>query len=273
MHGGHALHGSGLTGGVAASLSAAVLMAVVVPAYTFFVIRTRLAVHDAAAVAATYGSVSAVTFITAGAFLTHAGIGFGGHMVAALALMESPAIVVGVLLLRVFGPARGPGAAGLGHVLRDACFNGSVVLILGSLVIGYVSGEKGWVSMAPFTDGIFKGMLSFFLLDMGLVAARRWRDLHSHGWWLPVFSVAAPLVNAMIAIGLARVLALPVGDALLFAVLSASASYIAVPAALRLTIPEANPTLYVSMALAFTFPFNIVVGLPLYLSIIRLLWS
>lgn len=273
MHGGHALHASGITSQVATTLGAAVVMSVAVPFYSFLVLRTRLAVPDAAAVAATYGSVSAVTFITAGAFLTQAGVEFGGHMVAALALMESPAIVVGVLLVRRFGPAGHRPRAGFGHLVRDACFNGSVLLILGSVAIGYATGEKGWTAVSPFAQGIFSGMLSFFLLDMGLVAARRWQDLRSQGWWLPAFSIGAPLIDATIAIALARVLALPVGDALMFTVLCASASYIAVPAALRLAIPEANPTIYVSMALALTFPFNIVVGLPLYLSVIRLLWS
>ncbi len=273
VHGGHALHESGVTTGVLLSLGAAVLMAVVVPVYSFFLLRLKLDVHNAAAVAATYGSVSAVTFITAGAYLRSAGLEFGGHMVAALALMESPAIVVGVLLLRTFDDGRGEPRAHVGHLVREAFVNGSVLLILGSLVIGYVSGDEGWTAVAPFADGIFKGMLSFFLLDMGLVAARRLRDLRAAGWWLPVFGVAAPLANAAAGIGLAALLGFTPGDAIMFAVLCASASYIAVPAAVRLAIPEANPTLYVSMALAITFPFNIVIGLPLYLGVVRALWG
>ncbi|MCU0256808.1 MAG: sodium-dependent bicarbonate transport family permease, partial [Vicinamibacterales bacterium] len=211
-------------------------------------------------------------FITAGAYLRSAGLEFGGHMVAAMALMESPAIVVGVLLVRAYAPAQGESRAAIGHLVREAFVNGSVLLILGSLVIGYASGDDGWTDVAPFTDGIFKGMLSFFLLDMGLVAARRLRDLRQAGWFLPAFGVAAPLLNAAVAIGLAGLLGFAPGDALMFAVLCASASYIAVPAAVRLAIPEANPTLYVSMALAVTFPFNIVVGLPLYLGVIRATW-
>lgn len=272
-HGGHALHASGITPGVLETLGASMVMAVLVPVAAFFVLRLRLPVHDAAAVAATYGSVSAVTFITAGAFLRTAGVEFGGHMVAAMALMESPAIVVGVLLMRTFGTPSGEGRAPLGHLVREAFVNGSVLLILGSLVIGYVSGDKGWAAISPFTDDIFKGMLSFFLLDMGLVAARRLRDVRAFGWWLPGFAVGAPLVNAAAAIGVAAALGFSQGDALMFAVLCASASYIAVPAAVRLAIPEANPSLYVSMALAITFPFNIVIGLPLYLGVIRLVWG
>lgn len=270
VHGGHALHGSGISASVLLSLGASVLMALVVPLYVFFLLRLKLGVHDAAALAATYGSVSAVTFITAGAYLRAAGLEFGGHMVAALALMESPAIVVGVLLVRTFGG--GDSRVGIGHLVREALVNGSVLLILGSLAIGYVSGDDGWEAVAPFADGIFKGMLSFFLLDMGLVAARRLGDLRSAGWWLPAFGVGVPLLNAALGIGLAALLGLTVGDALMFTVLCASASYIAVPAAVRMAIPEANPTLYVSMALAVTFPFNIVIGLPLYLLAIRALW-
>lgn len=273
VHGGHALHESGITPAVLISLGAAIVMAMVVPVYSFFLLRLRLDVHNAAAVAATYGSVSAVTFITAGAYLRSAGLEFGGHMVAAMALMESPAIVVGVLLLRAFDEAGGEPRASVGHLIREALVNGSVLLILGSLVIGYISGDEGWTAISPFADGIFKGMLSFFLLDMGLVAARRLRDLRAAGWWLPAFGIGAPLLNAAVGIGLAALLGFAEGDALMFAVLCASASYIAVPAAVRLAIPEANPTIYVSMALAITFPFNIVVGLPLYLGAIRALWG
>ena len=161
----------------------------------------------------------------------------------------------------------------MSHLARDACFNGSVLLILGSLVIGYVTGDSGWEAVAPFADGIFKGMLSFFLLDMGIVAARRIGDLRTAGVWLPAFAVGVPVVNAAIGITLAAWLGFSQGDALMFSVLCGSASYIAVPAAMRLAIPEANPSLYVPMALGITFPFNIIVGLPLYMAVIRALWS
>ena len=273
LHGGHELHASGFDAHVGAGLGAAVLMALLVPVYTFYLLRLKLDVHNAAAIAATYGSVSAVTFVTAGALLQNAGIPFGGHLVAALALMESPAIIVGVLLMRLHLPRRSRGPLGLSHLVRDACFNGSVLLIVGSLVIGLLSGDRGWEGVAPFADGIFKGMLSFFLLDMGIVAARRLGDLRAAGLWLPVFAVVVPLVNAGLGITLAAWLGFSQGDALMFSVLCASASYIAVPAAMRLAVPEANPSLYVPMALGITFPFNIIVGLPLYSAVIRALWS
>lgn len=264
MHGGHALSEAGIGWTVAGSLGAAMLLAVVVPVVAFYLLRRRLDVHNAAALAATYGSVSAVTFVTAGAFLDSLRIPWGGHMVAALALMESPAIVVGVLLRRVSLARSGAAAEPLGRLLRESCFNGSVVLIVGSLLIGLATGARGWQAVGPFVDGIFEGMLSFFLLDMGLLAARRARDLRGLGAFLPSFAVGLPLVSATLALGLSAGLGLATGDAIMLLVLAASASYIAVPAAMRLAVPEANPSLYVSMALAVTFPFNILVGLPLY---------
>lgn len=272
LHGGHALSESGVTLPVVASLGAAALLAVVVPVYCFVLLRRRLPLPDAAAIAAAYGSVSAVTFVAATAFLQSSGIPFGGHMVAALALMESPAIVIGVLLLRRSAPAASV-RGGLGAILRDACFNGSVVLVVGSLVIGFITGDRGWAEMDPFAHDIFKGMLALFLLDMGLVAARRFRDLRAVGAFLPAFALGVPLVNAALALVLARLLGLGEGDALLLTVLAASASYIAVPAAMRLAVPDANPSYYVSMALAVTFPFNLVIGIPTYLFVIRWWWG
>lgn len=269
--GGVELGHSGLTGQVATALLAAVLMASIVPVWTYFVLRRRLPVGDAAAIAATYGSISAVTFITAAAFLQMLEIPYGGHLVAAMALMESPAIVIGVLFYRWFGSAGG--RLEWRELGRDAFLNGSVFLIMGSLVIGIVSGKSGAEALAPFTDEIFKGMLCFFLLDMGLVAARRIHELRRAGWFIVAFALLVPIVNAGLGIALARIAGMNVGDALLFTVLCASASYIAVPAAMRLAVPEANPSLYVSMSLGITFPFNIIAGIPAYLAIIESLWS
>ena len=272
FHGGHALAGSGVTATVVSALGAALIMACLVPLYSFFVLRLQVDVPNAAAIAATYGSISAVTFVTAGAFLEQLGIPYGGHMVAAMALMEAPAIVIGVLLVRVFAPQKPQESMRLGSLVYEACVNGSVLLILGSLVIGALTGDRGWATMSPFVDGIFRGMLAFFLLDMGILAARRVRDLRRVGWFLPAFAIGVPLVSAALALGIAALLGLPAGDAILLVVLCASASYIAVPAAMRLAIPEANPSLYVSMALGITFPFNIVIGLPLYSWIVRTSW-
>jgi hypothetical protein len=254
------------------TLLAAVVMACIVPVYSFFILKFRLDLYNAAAIAATYGSISAVTFITAGSFLTELGIDFSGYMVAALALMESPAIIVGLLLVKLFASNKEEESFSWSEVLQEAFLNSSVFLLVGSLIIGVLSGEKGWKVEEPFTQGIFYGVLTFFLLDMGLVAAGRIKDLGKTGSFLISFSILTPIANATVGILLAKLIGMPQGNALLFSVLCASASYIAVPAAMRLTLPEANPSLYVTAALALTFPFNIIVGIPLYLYGIELLW-
>ncbi|NHC35888.1 sodium-dependent bicarbonate transport family permease [Scytonema millei] len=271
--GGNELVKSGVSQEVILTLLAAVMMACIVPIYTFFILKVKLDLYNAAAIAATYGSISAVTFITAGSFLTELGIDFSGYMVAALALMESPAIIVGLLLVKLFAIDKEDGDFSWSEVLQEAFLNSSVFLLVGSLIIGAVSGEKGWKVEEPFTQGIFYGVLTFFLLDMGLVAAGRIKDLGKTGTFLISFSILIPIVNAAIGILLAKAIGMPQGNALLFSVLCASASYIAVPAAMRMTLPEANPSLYVTAALALTFPFNIIVGIPLYLYGINLLWG
>lgn len=270
--GGVELHKSGLTPQVTWTLLAAVLMAVVVPVWTFFILRRQLDIPNAAAVAATYGSVSAVTFIAATAFLSQLNLPFGGHMVAAMALMESPAIIVGIALARWLGQKDGT-AFSWPHLVRDAFANGSVLVLCGALVIGLLTGASGEKALSPFTSDIFRGMLCLFLLDMGLVSARRLGGIRQLGVFPVAFATLVPLVNAAAAIAIAHFLGLNRGDALLFSVLCASASYIAVPAAMRLAVPEANPGVYVTMALALTFPFNIIIGLPLYLSVINHFWS
>ncbi|MBC8008950.1 MAG: sodium-dependent bicarbonate transport family permease [Burkholderiales bacterium] len=261
--GGAALAESGFGGSVAPTLLAAVLASALVPLWTFFVLRRRLGPADAAGVSATYGSVSAVTFLTAASFLDARGIPYSGHMVAAMSLMESPAIVVAVLLARHYGENRRAGVDWR-HLGRDAFLNGSVFLLLGSLLAGWICGPARGASFMPFIQTAFPGMLAFFLLDMGIVAARRCGELRRVGWTAATFALCAPLLNAVLGLGLSALLGLPSGDALLLVVLCASASYIAVPAALRVALPEANPGLYVTLSLAVTFPFNIVVGLPLY---------
>jgi uncharacterized protein len=279
--GGVELVKSGIGQEVLLTLLAASLMACIVPLYTFFILKLKFDLYNAAAIAATYGSISAVTFITAGSFLGQLGIDYGGYMVAALALMESPAIIVGLILLKL-------ATADLAivddskvtqrdldwsEVLKEAFLNSSVFLLVGSLLIGVMTGERGWQVLSPFSQDMFYGVLAFFLLDMGLVAAKRLKDLQKTGTFLISFALLIPIVNAAIGLLIAKLIGLPQGDALLFCVLCASASYIAVPAAMRLTVPEANPSLYVSAALVITFPFNIIVGIPLYLYCINLLWS
>jgi uncharacterized protein len=300
--GGHELHESGLSPIIISTLLAAVFMASIVPVYSFFILRIRLDDFNAGAIAATYGSISAVTFITASSFLDKLEIAYGGHMVAALALMESPAIVVGLILVRL-STAKQPDLdlekineetakqtdldiekpnvkteeteyqeTSWSEVLREAFLNGSVLLLIGSLITGVLTGGDGWKKVDLFVEkDLFYGALMFFLLDMGLVAARRIQDLRKTGMFLIGFAILMPLANAFLGILLAKAVGMGVGNALLFAVLCASASYIAVPAAMRMTVPEANPSLYVSMALAITFPFNIIVGIPIYLQTIKLL--
>jgi uncharacterized protein len=269
--GGVELVKSGITQEVILTLFAAMLMACIVPFYTFFILRLKLDAYDSAAIAATYGSISAVTFITASAFLNGLGINFDGYMVAALALMESPAIIVGLILVNLFTVDE-TREFSWAEVLKEAFLNSSVFLLVGSLLIGVLTGERGWHALEPFTQEMFYGVLTFFLLDMGLVAAKRIKDLQKTGLFLISFAILIPILNAGIGLLIARFINMPQGDALLFSVLCASASYIAVPAAMRMTVPEANPSLYVSTALAVTFPFNIIVGIPLYLYGIDLLW-
>ena len=300
LHGGVELANSELTGSVVGLLLAAVVLASVVPVWTFFLLRWKLDAANAAAMAATYGSISAVTFITANNFLTtldapDPAYTPGGYMVAAMALMESPAIVVGVLLARWYttpptvpGPrpmassspsppaaAEAPRRGGVdwGELFREAFLNGAVVVLVGSLVIGTAIGDDGWESIKPFAYLPFKGVLCLFLLDMGLVAARKLGDLKKAGPGLIAFAIVSAPVHAALGIVTAWLLGAGQGDALLLATLAGSASYIAVPAAMRLAVPEANPGIYVTMSLAVTFPFNITVGIPLYMAAINLLWG
>lgn len=277
--GGHELLEGGFSSEIISTLLAAIFMASIVPVYSFFILRVKLDNYNAAAIAATYGSISAVTFITASSLLDKLQINYGGHMVAALALMESPAIVVGLILVRVFTAKSAENTeeqntekTSWTEVLREAFLNGSVLLLIGSLITGILTGSTGWGKVHLFVEkDLFYGALMFFLLDMGLVAARRIRDLSQTGFFLIGFAILMPIANALIGIVLAKMIGMGEGNALLFAVLCASASYIAVPAAMRMTVPEANPSLYVSMALAITFPFNIIIGIPFYLQTIKLL--
>ena len=272
--GGLELQHSGISGPVLPTISAAMLMSLLVPVYSFAVLRLRFDGFNAAAIAATYGSISAVTFITAESFLDTQQLPHDGFMVAALALMESPAIIVGLLLVKLAAPKGNEGSHPFSwrQVLHEALLNGSVYLLVGSLVVGFLTAANSPQSaekMLPFTDKLFYGALSFFLLDMGLVAAQRLRDLRDAGSFLIGFSLLMPLFNALLGALIARGLGLDPGNGLLFVVLCASASYIAVPAAMRMTVPEANPSLYISTALGLTFPFNIIVGIPLYMALVK----
>lgn len=282
LKGGFALAATGLSPSVAAALGCAVLLAVAVPLLDWQWLRRVLPPFDALAVAGTYGSVSAVTFVTASHVLEAQGQPAGGHMAAALALMETPALVLAVVMaqwarrvavLPVGGGAAalaGPGtplpagSGALGPVLREALTEGGTVLLLGALLVGLVSGADGAVALKPFTGDLFKGLLAFFLLDMGLLTARQLPGLRGLPRALFGYALVAPLLHALLALALARVAGLGVSDGTLLAVLAASASYIAVPAVLRHAVPEARPAVYIGLSLGLTFPFNLLVGIPLY---------
>ena len=273
LKGGFALAKSGVTAEVLISLGAALVMAILMPTLGYLTLRRFLNGFDAAAIAATYGSVSAVTFITAVQYLDTHGIHFGGHMAAAMALMESPAIVLAVVLANharqtaaatVAPGTPATGNAPLGRILHEALTDGAQLLLVGAMLIGILTGDAGQAAMKPFSVDLFKGMLAFFLLDMGLLAARNMGKLKGQSVWLLVYAIAGPLVHAGIALALGWALGMSSGNVALLMVLSASASYIAVPAVIRHAIPEANPSLYFGMSLGLTFPLNILIGIPLY---------
>ena len=273
LKGGFALARSGMDTEVAVSLGCAILLAVVVPALGYKLLRRGLSRYDAAALAATYGSVSAVTFITAAQYMDTRGLSYGGHMAAAMALMESPAIVMAVVLANM-ARQREQGAAaavaqdqGLRKILHESFTDGAQLLLLGAMAIGLVTGEAGQKAMHPFSGDLFKGMLAFFLLDMGLLAARNFGALKGRTPWLAAYALGGPLLHAGLALALAAAAGLSPGNGALLMVLAASASYIAVPAVLREAIPEASPSLYFGMSLGLTFPFNILVGIPLYVAV------
>ena len=285
LKGGFALSHSGLNSQIGLSLGAALVLAVIVPLLGYWLLRKFVSGFDAAAIAATYGSVSAVTFLTATQYLENQDIPFGGHMAAAMALMESPAIIMAVVFANglrkpaavglagagnsaaVLGSAPANPQASIGKILHESFTDGAQLLLLGAMVVGLISGEAGKAAMQPFSGDLFKGMLSFFLLDMGLMAAHNLPQLKDKSAVLLAYAVGAPIVHASLALSLAWGLGLPAGDSALLMVLAASASYIAVPAVLRYALPEANPSLYFGLSLGVTFPWNILVGIPLYTAI------
>jgi hypothetical protein len=244
-------------------------LAIIVPLYTFFILRLKFSIENAGAIAAAYGSVSAVTFVTAISYLEMEGIPFGGHMVAVMALMEAPSIIVGVLLMSLCSKGEERSKSKILGLVSHALTNGSVLLILGSLVIGYIASEEQAAGIKPFTTDLFKGFLAVFLLDMGITSGKKIGVLVKKGWFALVFAVVVPLVNGCVVAFLSGYVISETGDRLLLSILAASASYIAVPAAMRIAAPKANPSLYLPMALAITFPLNITIGLPLYLYLIQ----
>lgn len=255
---------------------AAIVLGALIPLWSYPVLRFlgRLSPIDAAAIAAHYGSVSAVTFIAATNFLKSIKQPYEEFAPAFLALMESPAIIVGVVLGKL--SIQKPGKSfipTLKVALHEACLGRSVILLVGAMLIGYLSGARGYEATAGFFVAPFQGVLALFLLEMGMVAARRFGDLRKVGVFLVAFGVLMPLLHGALGIAVGQFAGLSLGGGMLLGVLAASASYIAAPAAVRLSLPDANPTLYLTSALAITFPFNITFGLPIYFEVARRLYG
>jgi hypothetical protein len=244
-----------------------ILIAVVIPFYSFFILKRKFSFENAGAIAAAYGSVSAVTFVTAVSFLEIQKYTFSGHMVAIMALMEAPAIIVAVILMRLYNKKE-TNSTNLSSVIKHSLTNGSVLLIIGSLLIGFLASDQQAMGIKPFTTDIFKGFLAIFLLDMGVVSGKKLDVFFKSGWFPVLFALIIPLLNGASVAFLSQLVTADVGNRFMFSILAASASYIAVPAAMKIVAPKANPGLFLPMALAITFPFNITFGMPMYLSII-----
>ena len=254
---------------------AAMALGAVIPLWTYPLLRFggRLSGVDAAAIAAHYGSVSAVTFIAATNYLKAINQPFENYATAFLAVMESPAILVGVVLGKLATKSADESStASLRTAMHEALFGRSIFLLVGALVVGALCGEPGMKKVEAFFVAPFQGVLALFLLEMGVVAGRRLGDLRKVGAFLLGFGVLVPLVNGVLGVVLGKATGLGLGGATLLGVLSASASYIAAPAAIRMSLPDANPTLYLTASLAITFPFNITLGIPLYLEMARHLY-
>ena len=266
--GGQELAHSNFTMEIIWSVLFGVTVACVIPLYTFFILKRKMSIENSGAIAAAYGSVSAVTFVTAVSFLEIQNQTFGGHMVAIMALMEAPAIVIGVMLIRLY-KAQDIHSPKLRNIITHSFTNGSVLLILGSLLIGLLASEKQAQGIKPFTTDIFMGFLAIFLLDMGIISGRKLNDFFKNGWFTVAFALIIPLLNGCAVAWLSGFVTSDVGNRFMFSVLAASASYIAVPAAMKIAVPKANPGIYLPMALAVTFPFNITIGMSIYYLIVQ----
>lgn len=269
LKGGVEMSKNPLTTEIVMVLVAGIVLSFLIPVLAFALLRTttRLSQTDAAATAAHYGSISIVTFVAATEAVRLSGFDPGGHLVATAALMETPAIITALILAHRGQKARGDIAGSeRGELVREVLLNASVVVLVGALIIGWIAGENGTASIQPFFTGLFQGVLCLFLLDMGLNAGRGlrqgWRQMTASTF---AFGLYMPLISAVITAALCGLLGLPVGDAALLITLAASASYIAVPAAMRLALPEAKPSVYLTLSLGVTFPFNVTVGIPIYI--------
>jgi len=259
---------------VGGPLLSAILLSITIPIWTFYVLKgfVKLDSINAGAIAAHYGSVSAVTFSAALAFLENAKIPVEGFIPALLAVMEAPAIIIAVFLAMRKSSDNNSSPGGFKHLLHDLLTGKGIILLLGGLAIGLLSGHKGFDQVAPLFDAPFKGVLTLFLLEVGLVTGRRLHDLKTVGWRLAAFAILMPILHGVIGALLGKFCGLGLGGTTVLATLAASASYIAAPAAVRIALPKASPALYFTSSLAMTFPFNIVFGIPLYFGFAKFLF-
>jgi len=251
---------------------AAIAMCITIPIVAYFVLQKvgKMDKLNAAAIAAHFGSVSAVTFSEGTSFLDLLKIPYEGYMPAILAIMEIPAIIIAIYFAK---KSMVKSQSNMGKIMHELFTNKGTILLLGGICIGLITGKKGFEQVAPVYDGLFRGILCLFLLEVGLVAGRRLFDLKKVGVFLFAFAIVMPVIHAIVGIYLGHWAGLSMGGATIFGLLCASASYIAAPAAVRIAIPEANPTYYLTASLAIVFPFNVTIGLPLYLTIAQNLYS
>jgi len=282
LKGGAEIHAVGITT-IWLPLLAAALLGVIIPCMGYVILRKvgRFSIHDAAAVAGHYGSVSAVTFAVASQFLISLKLKPEAYTTAFLAVMEPIGIIAAIFLARVAlrldvqpeSATDVPSRGWLKPVLREILTGKGTLILLGALLIGYLSGEHHLEPTKPFFDAPFKGVLCLFMLEMGLVAGQRLHEIRSVGPFLLCFGILMPMVYGLLGVVIGGLVGLSLGGSTLLGVLSASASYIAAPAAMRISLPEANPSLYLTASLGITFPFNIALGIPLYFWFARLVWG
>lgn len=268
--GGVSLYHSSMFGDGITIIVIILAMSALVPVYSYYLLKKKLGVADAAAIGATYGSNSTLTYITAAGFLTSLGVGYEGYMTVALVVMETPAIILSVVMAQM--AMKGKATKPTRHVLRDALTDGTLLVLVGSMVIGYTLTVLGTEKspLSSFIGGdMFTGMLVFFLLYMGTLVGQKFKELESFPPILVTFAIIAPIVNGAIALVLCKLFGFDHGDSLLLVILCASSSYIVAPAILKDILPEANPAKYLTMSMGITFPLNIVLGIPVFWWIIR----
>jgi len=245
---------------------ATLALGVLTPLLSYVTLRRlgRFDVVNAAAVAAHYGSVSAVTFIAATTFMQAAQEPIEGFLPTLVAILEVPAIVIALLIAR-----RSLGGGSLGEAVREIFSGKSILLLLGGSIMGLLSGPEGLKQVAPVFVEPFRGVLVLFLLELGMVAAKRLRDLRKVGSFLLGFAIVMPIVQGSLGVWLGSLAGMSVGGAMVLGTMAASASYIAAPAAVRIALPQANPSYYLTASLGITFPFNLTLGIPLYYALSR----